>query len=1016
MRTRQHRCVHYSIDQQVDILLKNSSPEASSRENMGKKPRNSTDQETLKPQRKRRKTELNRIHSRILQAKRKLDNDEKDDKVKEKKQGRPKICKRLLPEPVAGIYRNGAKGKDIQKAETTTNTYHKARLKADALKLFSGDTHESKCIVEVPIRDKTTEQSSNKDCMKNGLEWTPCTLEESPILGTRQNRNHEPYLVKKKGEENVFEVTDVNKVKKQNVNNETKCIQKENVCKRRLFQNNEEQVDIITTPTQTFNNTDLTKENKFNEKDAKQTCSKSSKDLFCDPLSRYMEFCRIISAKNFEVDILPNHPDPVATTMKKLKNIYADSYRQQLLRKRKRELENIQSAYSVEHQACTSSDISQLSPVEFEVSKCSENHIAARLQGVPQKDNKLTQKAEFKKNNDIRRYSSTSCSSRNTRAVYNANCSIMENCENSETQCQIQSKDNHQLPKSKCFHSTNKKNFMQLESQENINYVNNLLKSKRHDKDNFSIDIPGNEQHFNNSKNFIFSNNDVLSEKYLKDYSRERLSIAVSDDGILKNASQKYNNKTTNKWNIKNIKRAPTILRRYNNVIINKPGDSVQINYDYAKGLHEKSNLLNRNSSNSMEKELYETSFPTDVLTNLPTSNTMNATLQQTKILEPQIDSMKIKDSQDSQVEQYHINMRSKEHRRNGFCRCDDSLYPRTVEASYDTSTSAEKLPQQEQISLGMRKHTFHSDNYHPSNYLQGVNFSNSNVEPTKQFLHQTKLHACEIKKQEFLRKNTRDRNQNILLNNDRTVPTTIFTEVNFCQDNQTEKRFTESFRENPRLYDKTDVECAKNQINQNAYHCNEQYIYYDPANCPRKYKEQAHYFHKEIAQPENLCDTRANYNNSTDNFVNLSSTTRNVPLVLSLKQKNNLHTYSNAIDEQHRAVLVQNVTQPVKYLAVENDSNIQRIPVYINDDKSVKIVENVPLKVIALMNSNTQTNAFPQESARQVVPLQTDGLHLNDFTTRKISDQSFVKRLNPVEAILLNPDSQSNIWYASNL
>lgn len=48
------------------------SPEASSRENMGKKPRNSTDQETLKPQRKRRKTELNRIHSRILQAKRKL--------------------------------------------------------------------------------------------------------------------------------------------------------------------------------------------------------------------------------------------------------------------------------------------------------------------------------------------------------------------------------------------------------------------------------------------------------------------------------------------------------------------------------------------------------------------------------------------------------------------------------------------------------------------------------------------------------------------------------------------------------------------------------------------------------------------------------------------------------------------------------------------------------------------------------------------------------------------------------
>jgi len=682
-----------------------------------------------------------------------------------------------------------------------------------------------------------------------------------------------------------------------------------------------------------------------------------------------------------------------------------------LRRKNKRELE---SAYSVEHQACTS-DTSQLSPVEFEVPKCSENHIiATRLQKGSQQDKlHLIQNAKHKKSDGITPYSPTSCSSRNTFITYKTNGSIVENCENSDTQYSKKFKDIRQLSKSS-FYFANEKDSLQLDSQKNPNYVNHLLKSKQNDKDNFSLDIPGygNSRRIDNSKHLgtsMFLSDSTLPERhFLKDYSHEKLPIAVSVDSVPNNVPQKCNNRAANKCNVKNVKRVPTILRRCSDITINKPNHSVQMNGNYAEGIYKKflSNLFNRNPSN--EKELHETTFP-NVSKNLATSSTMNAMFDQTKVLEPQIGSMKIKDSQESQIEQFDINMCPKEHNeRNKFCRYNDSLYSRSFEAPYNTNAYGEKLPQEEQISPDIRKHFFHSNNHRRINYLQDVNFSNSNAEPTKQqFPQQTKLHVCEANKKEFFKKNTHDQNQNILFTNvDGGIPQNI---------QQTEKRSTEAKWKNSgsreKLFVKTNVECAKNQINQNACHCNEPYIYFDSANCPRNYKEQAHYFHKETAQPENLRDTRS-YNNNIDNCINSSNTTRNVPL-LSLKQQNNLYTYPK--DDQHRAVLLQNVTQPIKYLAVKNGSNIQRIPVYIND-RSIRVAENFPLKVIALMDPNTQTKAFPQEIATQVVPLQTDSLPFNDFATREINDQSFIKHLDSANTILFNPDSQSNIWYASNL
>lgn len=688
------------------------------------------------------------------------------------------------------------------------------------------------------------------------------------------------------------------------------------------------------------------------------------------------------------------------------------------MRKRnKQKLENVEPSYSEEYQACTFSDSFELSPVEFEVPKCSENHTVAvcRQEGLSQKNDKfhLTQNADLRKSNGISRYNS--CTSRNTSTMYNTNGPVMENCENNDTQHSKESK-NIQVSKSINFDFMKDKESIQLDSYKNFRDVDHPSKSNRHDKDNFSIKISdyGNSRCIDKSKTLgtsIVLNNSIVSKKHLKDYSREKLSIAVSSNYVPDN--QKCNNRATNKNSVKNVKRVPTILRRYSNVTNNKLNHSVQVIDDYTEDLYKKceSILFNRIPSNSIEKELYEATFP-NVLKNLSATstmktNTMNAILDQTNILEPQIGSIKIKDSQEFETEQFDINIHSKEHHgRNKFYRCDDSLYPRSLETLDNTNAYSEQLLQQEQITPDVRKYLSDSNDYHPiKNYLQNVSFSNSNVESTKELPQQTKLHVCKTNKQPFCRKNTRNRNQSILFNNvnNNAMPTSI---LNLPKNIQSEKRSTEPLR----LFDKTDVECTNNQINQNACCCNKQYIYLDSTNCQPKYKEQAHCV-KETAQSESLCNTRS-CNNGTDNCVNLSSTVQNVPL-LSLKQEN-LYPYPKAIDDQHRAVLLQNVTQPVKYLAVTNGSDIQRIPVYIND-RDIRVTENVPLKVIALMDPNTQIKAFPQEIAK-VIPLQTNSLHFNDLATRKISDQSIVKHLDSVNAIVINPNSQSNVWYTSNL
>ncbi|XP_066586033.1 uncharacterized protein [Prorops nasuta] len=90
--------------------------------------------------------------------------------VKGKRINRKKICSRILPEPIVGIYKNGAKGKEVRKSQYITNPADQARLDGDVFKLLQGDTNENitepnhkNASIEGPSKVVPVEQnSSNK--------------------------------------------------------------------------------------------------------------------------------------------------------------------------------------------------------------------------------------------------------------------------------------------------------------------------------------------------------------------------------------------------------------------------------------------------------------------------------------------------------------------------------------------------------------------------------------------------------------------------------------------------------------------------------------------------------------------------------------------------------------------------------------------------------------------------------------------------------------------------------------
>ncbi|XP_076683602.1 uncharacterized protein LOC143376808 isoform X2 [Andrena cerasifolii] len=192
-----------------------------------------------------------------------------------------KICNRILPRPLTGIYRNGATGKDIRRSQTKApvNDINNARLQGNVLKLLHGYDSKSKGVVVENGTEEASKDPLLDSTIKTILHPTPPGSESiSPVLG------------KVDGQKRCQKDEQAAKGPSRHGGFLEKCLQSE----------------TLIHP---------------------ENCRRSA-------VNRYEELCATISSKNFEGHNSLDQftADPLVTVKKKLRSIYAESFQNQFLR------------------------------------------------------------------------------------------------------------------------------------------------------------------------------------------------------------------------------------------------------------------------------------------------------------------------------------------------------------------------------------------------------------------------------------------------------------------------------------------------------------------------------------------------------------------------------------------------------------------------------------------------------------------------------------------------------------
>ena len=236
-------------------------------------------EQKVRAKKKKRKRDLTDLHEKLYKSKK-----SKETKITGKlcrPRNSKKICNRILPRSLTGIYRNGATGKEIRRPQTKApvNDINNARLQGNVLKLLQGYDSKSKGIV---VQNSTEEASKDPlldPAIKTILHPTPPGSGRiSPVLGKVDGQNRcqkDEQAAKGPSRHGGFL---------------ERCLENE-------------------TPIHPEN------------------CRRSA-------VNRYEELCATISSKNFEGhnSLEQFTADPLITVKKKLRSIYAESFRNQFLR------------------------------------------------------------------------------------------------------------------------------------------------------------------------------------------------------------------------------------------------------------------------------------------------------------------------------------------------------------------------------------------------------------------------------------------------------------------------------------------------------------------------------------------------------------------------------------------------------------------------------------------------------------------------------------------------------------
>ncbi|XP_076235704.1 uncharacterized protein LOC143180063 [Calliopsis andreniformis] len=902
----------------------------------------------IRTKKKKRKRDLTDLHQRLFKSKK-----NKETKIKgklDKPRNSKRICNRILPRPLIGIYRNGAAGKEIRRSQTklSSNDTNDARLQGNVLKLLQGYDSKSNIIVE-NNSEENCKESLLDSAIQNMLHPTPPGNEcLSPVLGK--------------------------------VDGKKRC----------------QKHDYVETVDPT-NSVGLPQKSPENRK-------KTNPESFrYSALSRYQELCATVASENIEAHNSLDQliADPLITVKKGLRSMYAEAFHSQFLRdmikrgtllnERENSQSSLQNDIPSESAYCPSDLlIHKETDKEENNSQEPENLFLAPepgfcLNGKRNKVSKSHLLFDLSLLNGVNRPVEVE------NTIELEQMKKLSDLESDDDLTDFTSLDVNRASTSTCKDDSNTcfEDFIPA-------YLNNTEKAEKQDRNKHVL-------FFTNQAEI---SNDITIRKLTKNKTQHKQSMH-SLNTAAKRYSGKHMLKASNQIKAKNLKHIPAILRRRNNAAtindqVNIFQESTNINDESQEELFHlppkqnilfSSDLVKRNVDEKL-KRLETTAAANAILNDIGTEDIevqtcviASPSLRNDEVLFikncPQIDSKQQLQNINANnifphnskkngnpAVQKTIMFTKKDSRNISHCLHLNSLISDGASESSNICVVRKNHPQQQEKST-RNVCTMHrncqktsASYYRPFHCSQNSDNSNHNSQTFKNS-NVSQLENVQVRQEPAYEK--------VLLRKVQQHP---------------------KYENNKKCHDKDEKVCyvvLDRCKSFNTSSCSSD-------NRPTKMKNPR------IQQNRRCCEEDISN-------VGILKGVQNLQL-LPVEEREPQVRFTNSQCIGNTVVLEE---QPIKYLAVENDSQAQRIPIYVQDNRHVATVDNVE---VINPNVNYHVVSCPKESDQKIILVpareQNNVVYLKQQDL-KHSNISYEKCPHPKKVVLYRQGCSSNTQCVEN-
>ncbi|CAK9806303.1 hypothetical protein ANTPLA_LOCUS4827 [Anthophora plagiata] len=905
------------------------------------------EEQKIRAKKKKRKRDLTDLHQRLFKSKKnsrmtfkfwqssfikllqrfadireKYEREAKIDGKPGKARHSKRIADRILPRPLAGIYRNGATGKEIRRSQIklSSNDLNNARLQGNVFKLLHG-----------------------YDPKPNILQPTPPGEARSPVLGKVGGRkNH----------------------------------------------SNDKYIEISTA----FESIELPQ--KLPEK-GKTIISENLRNF---ALSKYEELCKITSSKYIEGQNFPGRftIDPLIAVKKKLRNMYAESFRSHFLRdkiKRGTILNNFDTpGTSIENQlpseiAYCPSGYSQTADLVSATVGNAEyylNHKKSKgKEDLVSSFNIDTKRDEIPASNLLFDLSllnapdyrvNTIVEPEMTRGMNNITTQVNSTDINTHASVEVNNSTS----------STYQKHVEYYETIPPAN-LNELKRIKERSKPVLFVPTEAGLQ------------NNLVDKKHLVRRRNQRTQTVHMLNSGMKRHSGKQSAKVSQQVKMKNLKHIPTILRRCNNVAAS---NNNRLN------LFQESVYINKGPRETLFEDASKRSVlftPQSLITKsngstkrLQTSDSVNTMFDAADVRTCAIASPSTRNDEVSFVKNSRFQLDTKQN-----VHVNDIFLTK-------------KNPQMQKTVMFTKKDARNIDHcLHLNNLIADGIVDNPNV--------------CIIRKnipvqQEKLGKNVCTAHKNC-----QRAPENSYRALHCSQSSnscnhgssQEYKEVSQiqnihQLRQKPMVCEKVLLrkvqqrpKCESSQKCRNDQ--NVCYVVVDPCKDLKNTRECSNDSATQIERSRALQDGYFYQEDMAD--VGILKGVQNLK-ILPGEERESQVKYTNNQCMENTVVLEE---QPIKYLAVENNSKTQKIPIYVQKNKHVPSVDNVG---VVNPNVNYHMVSYPRENAQEVIYMPTCEQNRVVYVKQQNlgrSEVSFEKCSPPRKIVLYRPEVQ-RVKESSNL